>query len=74
MIKITGNNITIADLISCKVTNLKNLIIFSKRKNYEIKLVISNKRNAKGLIFAKQHKIPTKIYYFKKSSRDKKKK
>mgnify|MGYP001335569281 CR=1 FL=1 len=37
------------------------------------KLVISNKRNAKGLIFAKKYKIPTKVYYLKKSSKDEKK-
>ena len=73
MIKLPGKKIKIAVFISGTGSNLKNLIIFSKRKNYEVKLVISNKRNAKGLIFAKQHKIPTKIYYFKKSSKDEKK-
>ena len=36
-------------------------------------MVISNKKNAKGLIFAKQYKIPTKVYYLKKSSKDEKK-
>ena len=73
MIKLPGKKIKIAVFISGTGSNLKNLIIFSKRKNYEVKLVISNKRNAKGLIFAKQYKIPTKVYYFKKSSRDEKK-
>ena len=73
MIKLPGKKIKIAVFISGTGSNLKNLIIFSKRKNYEVKLVISNKRNAKGLIFAKQYKIPTKIYYLKKSSKDEKK-
>ena len=73
MIKLLGKKIKIAVFISGTGSNLKNLIIFSKRKNYEVKLVISNKRNAKGLIFAKQYKIPTKVYYLKKSSKDEKK-
>ena len=73
MIKLPGKKIKIAVFISGTGSNLKNLIIFSKRKNYEIRLVISNKRNAKGLIFAKQYKIPTKVYYLKKSSKDEKK-
>ena len=73
MIKLPGKKIKIAVFISGTGSNLKNLIIFSKRKNYEVKLVISNKRNAKGLIFAKQYKIPTKVYYLKKSSKDEKK-
>ena len=73
MIKLPGKKIKIAVFISGTGSNLKNLIFFSKRKNYEVKLVISNKRNAKGLIFAKQYKIPTKVYYFKKSSKDEKK-
>ena len=73
MIKLPGKKIKIAVFISGTGSNLKNLIIFSKRRNYEVKLVISNKRNAKGLIFAKQYKIPTKVYYLKKSSIDEKK-
>ena len=73
MIKLPGKKIKIAVFISGTGSNLKNLIIFSKRKNYEVKLVISNKINAKGLIFAKQYKIPTKVYYLKKSSKDEKK-
>ena len=73
MIKLPGKKIKIAVFISGTGSNLKNLIFFSKIKNYEVKLVISNKRNAKGLIFAKQYKIPTKVYYFKKSSKDEKK-
>ena len=73
MIKSPGKKIKIAVFISGTGSNLKNLINFSKRTNYTIKLVISNKRNAKGLIFAKKYKIPTKVYYLKKSSKDEKK-
>ena len=73
MIKLPGKKIKIAVFISGTGSNLKNLIIFSKRKNYEVKLVISDKKNAKGLIFAKEYKIPTKVYYLKKSSKDEKK-
>ena len=73
MIKLPGKKIKIAVFISGTGSNLKNLVIFSKKKNYEVKLVISNKINAKGLIFAKQYKIPTKVYYLKKSSKDEKK-
>ena len=73
MIKLPGKKIKIAVFISGTGSNLKNLIIFSKRKNFEVELVISNKRNAKGLIFARQYKIPTKVYYLKKSSKDEKK-
>tara|TARA_B100000579_G_scaffold359634_1_gene316479 strand:+ start:157 stop:726 length:570 start_codon:yes stop_codon:yes gene_type:complete len=73
MIKLSGKKIKIAVFISGTGSNLKNLVIFSKKKNYEVKLVISNKINAKGLIFAKQYKIPTKVYYLKKSSKDEKK-
>ena len=66
MIKLSGKKIKIAVFISGTGSNLKNLIIFSKKKNYEVKLVISNKRNAKGLIFAKQYKRLNKFYNFKK--------
>ena len=63
MIKSPGKKIKIAVFISGTGSNL----------NYTIKLVVSNKRNAKGLIFAKKYKIPTKVYYLKKSSKDEKK-
>ena len=45
--------------ISGRGTNFKALILRSKKKscNYKIKFVISNKRNAAGLKFAKAHKI-----------------
>ena len=44
-------------------TNLKNLIHSSRNYNFpiNIKLVISNKKNALGLTFAKKHSIPFRI-------------
>ena len=63
--KSSGNKVKIAVFISGTGSNLKNLIKFSKKNNlFKIKLVISNKRDAKGLISAKRNKINTKIYYF----------
>ena len=74
MIKSSGSKTRIAVFISGTGSNLKNLINFSKKNNlFEIKLVISNKRNAKGLISAKQNKINTKVYYFKDKSKDERK-
>ena len=74
MKKSAGRKTEIAVFISGMGSNLKNLIIFSKKnKQFNIKLVISNKRKAKGLIFANQNNINTKVYYFKKKSKDEKK-
>ena len=74
MKKSNGRKVEVAVFISGTGSNLKNLIIFSKkRKKFEIKLVISNKREARGLIFANRNNINTKIYYFKKKSKDEKK-
>ncbi len=49
--------------ISGAGTNLKALIKSSRRYNFpiNIKLVISNKRSAKGLMIAKRYSIPFKI-------------
>ena len=49
--------------ISGAGTNLKNLIHSSRNYNFpiNIKLVISNKKNALGLTFAKKHSIPFRI-------------
>jgi len=54
--------------ISGKGSNLKNLIFRSRDSNFPIKvsLVISNKRSAYGLNFAKKYKIPN-IYISTKS-------
>ena len=60
MIKEKAN---IAVFISGRGTNLKALILRSKKKscNYKIAYVISNKKNAAGLKFAKKNKSLTKI-------------
>ncbi|MDA9731636.1 phosphoribosylglycinamide formyltransferase [Candidatus Pelagibacter sp.] len=60
MIKEKAN---IAVFISGRGTNLKALILRSKREkcNYKVAYVISNKKNAAGLRIAKKNKILTKI-------------
>ena len=49
--------------ISGAGTNLKALIQSSRRYNFPInvKLVVSNKKNAMGLVFAKRYSIPFKV-------------
>tara|TARA_A100001015_G_scaffold35505_1_gene39218 strand:- start:8696 stop:9259 length:564 start_codon:yes stop_codon:yes gene_type:complete len=46
--------------ISGKGSNLKNLILHSRYKNFPLKicLIISNNKNAKGIIYAKKFNIP----------------
>ena len=46
--------------ISGQGSNLKNLIIRSRDKNFPIKisLIISNNKNAYGIIYAKKYRIP----------------
>ena len=58
MKKLTGN-INVGVFISGRGSNLKELIKYSKKKNakWKIKLVISNKKEAKGLAYAKKNKI-----------------
>ena len=53
----------IAVFISGRGTNLKALILRSKKVNcnYKIKFVVSNKKNATGLKFAKRNKITSII-------------
>ena len=60
MIKEKAN---IAVFISGRGTNLKALILRSKKKrcNYRVAYVISNKKNVAGLKIAKKNKILTKI-------------
>jgi formyltetrahydrofolate-dependent phosphoribosylglycinamide formyltransferase len=64
-----------AVFISGTGSNLKNLIKFSYKKKspISIELVISNKRKAKGLNFAKKNKIENKIINFKKPKNAEKK-
>ena len=60
---VTREKANIAVFISGRGTNLNALILRSKKKscNYKIAYVISNKKNAAGLKFAKKNKILTKI-------------
>ena len=67
MTKLLGTKkIYTAVFISGTGTNLKNLIKFSfkKKSPITIKVVISNKPEAKGIIFAKKSKIKVKIFKF----------
>ena len=67
MKKLIGSKkVKTAVFISGTGTNLKNLIIFSTKKNSPISvdLIISNKKEAKGLNYAKQNNIEKKIIYF----------
>ena len=68
MQKLIGTKkINIAVFISGAGTNLKNLIKHSKKKDskFNIKLVVSNKYSAKGLIIAKKFGIKIKIINYK---------
>tara|TARA_S200000501_G_scaffold217605_1_gene204221 strand:- start:978 stop:1562 length:585 start_codon:yes stop_codon:yes gene_type:complete len=76
MVKFLGTKkIRIAVFISGAGSNLKSLINFSlKNKNQiKIQLIISNNTKAKGLVFAKIHKIEKKIYKFDKKKIEEKK-
>ena len=64
MVKLIGKNkINCAVFISGRGSNLKAILKYSKKKSSKInvKLVISNKSNAPGIIFAKKNKIKSKI-------------
>ena len=58
MKKLTGN-INVGVFISGRGSNLKELIKYSKKNNtiWKIKLVISNRKKAKGLAYAKKNII-----------------
>ena len=58
MKKLTGN-INVGVFISGRGSNLKELIKYTRKNNtiWKIKLVISNKKEAKGLTYAKKNKI-----------------
>ena len=67
MIKYTGpKKIKTAVFISGTGSNLKNLIKFSKQRNFPISidLIISNNPKAKGLIYANNFKIKKKVFNF----------
>ena len=65
MKKLTGN-INVGVFISGRGSNLKELIKYSKKKNtkWKIKLVISNKKEAKGLAYAKKNKKSYQYSFF----------
>jgi len=69
MAKLIGvNKINTSVFISGRGTNLKNLIEFSKKKSSPIKIniVISNKKNAYGIRYAKKDRIKFRIIDFSK--------
>ena len=70
MVKSIGKKINTAVFISGRGSNLKSLIKHSKFKNSPIKigLVISSKKDAKGLKYAKKSKINFFINNFKNKS------
>ena len=73
MIKLIGSKkIKSAIFISGKGSNLKNLIKFSllKKSPIEVSFIISDKTEAKGLVFAKKYKILNKTYNFKRKRLD----
>ena len=73
MEKLNGKRkINVAIFISGRGTNLKSLFYFSKKKKSKVQIciVISNKKYAKGLDFAKKHNIKFQIYTFKNSLKD----
>ena len=75
MPKLIGiNKINIAVFISGNGSNFKILVLdsFKKKSKYEIKLVISNKAAAKGLVYARKFKIKKKIInYMNKKNAEK---
>ncbi len=69
MVKLIGpKKIKTAIFISGTGSNLENLIKFSLKKKspIEVILIISNNSKAKGLKYAKKHKIKKKVYNYNK--------
>ena len=62
------NKIKTAIFISGSGTNLKSLYKFSltKKSPIKISLVISNNKDAKGILFSKKKKLISKVFNFKK--------
>ena len=72
MKKLNGNlKKNIAVFISGRGSNLKSIVRYSSKKKiiYKVKVIISNKRNAQGLLFAKKQKIKNYYINFTKSKR-----
>ena len=76
MVKSIGfKRVNTAVFISGTGSNLKNLIKFSliKKSLININFVISDKKNAEGLKYARKFKLKKKIYKFKNRNLDEKK-
>ena len=72
MKKLNGNlKKNIAVFISGRGSNLKSIVRYSSKKKiiYKVKVIISNKANAQGLLFAKKQKIKNYYINFTKSKR-----
>ena len=63
MVKLIGKKINCAVFISGRGTNLKSIFKYSEQKKSKIniKVVVSDKMKAKGLIFARKNKIISKV-------------
>ncbi len=75
MAPLIGNKkIKTAVFISGTGSNLKNLVLFSKKKlsPISIDLIVSNNPKSKGLVYAKKFKIEKKVFNFKKRVFDEK--
>ncbi|HJM78877.1 MAG TPA: phosphoribosylglycinamide formyltransferase [Candidatus Pelagibacter bacterium] len=75
MEKLNGKKINTAVFISGRGSNLRSLIEHYKKKNslLSIKLIVSNNRKAKGLIYAKRSKIIKYVTNFKNKNVSEKK-
>ncbi len=76
MVKLIGKNkIKTAVFISGAGSNLKNLIKFSRydKSPIQINCIISDNKNAKGLIYAEKFKIEKKVFKFNKDKKNEKK-
>ena len=76
MVKLIGKNkVKTAVFISGTGSNLKNLIKFSKydKSPIQINCIISDNKNAKGLIYAEKFKIEKKVFKFNKDKKNEKK-
>ena len=76
MIKLIGSKkVNSAVFISGKGSNLKNLIKFSffKKSPININLILSDKKDAKGLKYARKYKLKKRIYKFENRNLDEKK-
>mgnify|MGYP001286736774 CR=1 FL=1 len=75
MVRLTGNKINCSVFISGRGTNLKSIFNYSKEKfsKIDLKLVISDRSNAKGIKFAKKNKLRIRIIDYKNKQKAEKK-